>query len=290
VRERAAIALGRRKELPIDALVALLQSPALEARYGACDALGRLGARGAPAVDALLGCLSHEDIWLRIQAGQALAGIGAPAMKAVPRLLELVAWEDRAKDPRNMHQRYLSNVLFDRRRGLLGRSLEGVDRQALHKAVRAGLLNQDGHSRSSFVSVYDNLSYEEIKPLLPAILEAVKVPAPSGEMFADGIRLGGCQLLSKHLLQEGIPVIVQYAREQNPWASEHRTPEIMKLLLPYGTHARVLIPELEKLANYFEKDELDFPKHLMLQKAQCVRETIEAIRAATETPVLQRIR
>jgi hypothetical protein len=287
VRERAAIALSRRKDLPIDALVALLQSPTLEARYGACDTLGRLGGRGAPAVDALEACLSHEDIWLRIQAGQALAGIGAPAMKTVPRLLELVAWEDRAKDPRNMHQRYLSNALFDRRRGLLGRSLEGVDRQALYTAVRAGLRNQDGHSRSSFVSVYDNLGYEEIKPLLPAILEAVKTPAPSGEMFADGIRLGGCQLLSKHLVREGIPVIVQYAREQNPWASQDRTPEIMKLLLPYGTHAKAVIPQLEKLANYFEKEEEDFPKHLMLQKAQCVRETIAAIHAASETPELK---
>ena len=290
VRERAAMAISRRKEIPIAALVAMLKSPSLETRYGACETLARSGGRSAPAVDALEACLLEHDLWLRIQAAQALAAIGAPAMKTVPRLLELVAWEDRAKDPRNMHQRYLSMALFDRRQGLLGRSLEGVDRPALYKAVAAGLRNQDGHSRSSFVSVYNNLSYEEIKPLLPAILEAVKVPAPSGEMFADGIRLGGCQLLSKHLVREGIPVIVQYAREQNPWASQDRTPEIMKLLLPYGTHAKAVIPELEKLAIYFEKEEPDFPKHLMLQKAQCVRETIAAIQAATETPLLKQIR
>lgn len=290
VRERAAMAISRRNEIPIAALVAMLQSPNLEARYGACETLARSGGRAAPAVDALEACLLEHDLWLRVEAAQALAAIGAPAMKTVPRLLELVAWEDRAKDPRNMHQRYLSMALFERGRGLLGRSLEGVDRPALYKAVAAGLRNQDGHSRSSFVSVYDNLSYEEIKPLLPAILEAVKVPAPSGEMFADGIRLGGCQLLTKHLVREGIPVIVQYAREQNPWASENRTPEIMKLLLPYGTHAKAVIPELEKLAHYFEKEEEDFPKHLMLQKAQCVRETIAAIQAATETPQLRTVR
>ncbi|MFM7182309.1 MAG: DUF6288 domain-containing protein [Verrucomicrobiales bacterium] len=289
VRERSAMALSRLNEPPIEALIALLQSQNLLERYGACESLERLGGRAAPAVDALQACLSQDDMWLRVEAAQALAGIGEPAKKTVPQLLELVTREDRANDPRNMHQRYISNVLFDRREGLLGRSLEGVDRAALYKAVKAGLLNQDGHSRGSFVSVYDNLSYEEIQPLLPAILQAVKVSAPSGEMFADEIRLGGCRLLSKHLVAEGVPVIVQYAREQNPWSSENRTPEIMKLLLPYGTHAKAMIPQLEKLAVYFESEELDFPKHLMIMKAKCLRETIETIKAATETPKLRRI-
>jgi hypothetical protein len=43
---------------------------------------------------------------------------------------------------------------------------------------------------------------------------------------------------------------------------------------------------LRKLADYFEKDEKDFPKHLMLQKAKCVRDTIAAIEASTELPEL----
>ena len=67
---------------------------------------------------------------------------------------------------------------------------------------------------------------------------------------------------------------MDYIRDQNPWASEHRTPELMKILLSYGTHAKAVIPELNKIANYFEKDEKDFPKELMLMKAKCVRETI----------------
>jgi hypothetical protein len=40
------------------------------------------------------------------------------------------------------------------------------------------------------------------------------------------------------------------------------------------------------LADYFEKDEKDFPKHLMLQKAKCVRDAIAAIEASTELPEL----
>ena len=164
-----------------------------------------------------------------------------------------------------------------------------MDRQALYTAVRAGLKNQDGRARGSIGSVYRNLSAEEIKPLLPAIYQAIVEPAPSGEMFADSIRVEGLRLLAKHRIAEGIGACVRYTRDQNPWASEHRTPELMKILLSYGTHAKSVIPELTKIANYFEKEEKDFPKHLMLMKAKCVRETIAAIEASTDTPELSRL-
>ena len=39
VRERAAMALGRRKEVSIPPLLKMLESPALNSRYGACQAL-----------------------------------------------------------------------------------------------------------------------------------------------------------------------------------------------------------------------------------------------------------
>ena len=46
VRERAAMALGRRQEVPIPPLVNMLESPAPYSRYGACQALIALGERG----------------------------------------------------------------------------------------------------------------------------------------------------------------------------------------------------------------------------------------------------
>jgi hypothetical protein len=100
----------------------------------------------------------------------------------------------------------------------------------------------------------------------------------------------GLRVLAKHRIEEGIRACVDYTRDQNPWASEHRTPELMVILLSYGTHAKSVIPELTQIANYFEKDEKDFPRHLMLKKAKCVRDTIKAIEAATETPELIRLR
>ncbi len=290
VRERAAMALARRKEDPMPALLKMLDSPRIESRYGACQALIALRARGAPAVEALRRSLAEQDLWLRIKAADALASIGLPARQAVPQLLELLTQVDKEHDPRGMQQRYLSFALFDEggehAAGMLSRSLDGVDREALYTAVRAGLKNQDGRARGSIGSVYRNLSAEDIKPLLPAIYQAVIEPAPSGEMFADSIRVEGLRLLAKHRIEEGIGACVKYTREQNPWDSQERTPVLMKILLSYGTHAKSVIPELKKIADYFEKDEKDFPRNLMIMKAKCVRETIRAIEAATESPEL----
>jgi len=114
-----------------------------------------------------------------------------------------------------MQQRYLTFALFEGD-GMLGGSLDGVDREALCNAVRAGLKNQDGRARGSLSSVYRNLSAQEIKPLLPAIYQAITEPAPSGEMFADGIRVEGLRLFAKHRIEEGIQACVRYTRQQNP--------------------------------------------------------------------------
>ncbi|WP_395718968.1 DUF6288 domain-containing protein [Prosthecobacter sp.] len=290
VRERAADALGRRKGVNPAPLIEMLGSPSLETRYGACQGLISLRGRAAPAMDALLKTLNDPDLWLRIKAAEALAAIGAPAMKAVPRLLELLAQVDEKNDPRGMQQRYLSFCLFDTHgehgSGMLSRSLAGVDREALYKAVKAGLNNQDGRARGAIGSVYRNLSTDEIQSLLPAILQAIEQPAPSGEMFADTIRVEGLRVLAQHHVQEGMDALMKYTRDQNPWASQNRTPELMKILLAYGTHAKALIPELEKIAHYFEKEEPDFPKPLGLQKANSVRDTIKAIEASNDTPTL----
>jgi len=91
-------------------------------------------------------------------------------------------------------------------------------------------------------------------------------------------------------IEEGIRACVNYTRDQNPWDSQERTPELMKVLLSYGTHAKPVIRELTRIADYFEKEEKDFPPELMIMKAKCVRKTIRAIEASKETPQLIRIR
>ncbi len=289
VRERAGMALGRRQDDVIGRLIRLLDAPDLYTRYGACQAIKMQRGRGAAAVPALLKTFRCDDLWLRILAAEALAGIGEPAKAAVPAMLERLTRSDPRNDPRNMEQRYLCFALFNRRGGLISKSLERVDRELLAKAVRAGLRNEDGRARGALGSVYNNLSFAEIKPLLPAIHKAIVEPAPSGIMFADGIRMEGLRLLAKHRIREGIDASVKYARTQNPWASEKRTPQLMEILLSYGAHAKSSIPQLKQIADYFEKREKNFPRRLSLDKAKVVRETIRAIDASQEYPELMRI-
>ena len=289
VRERAATTLTRSKQKVVPALVRMLTAPQLEARYGACQALARLGGAAAPAVSALQACLRHEDLWLRVKAADALAAIGPAAMPAVPALLEALARAPDDADPRGMEQRYLCFALFDRREGMLRRSLEGVDRAALYAAIRAGLRNEDGRARSAVGTIYESLTLEELEPLLPAILEATMESAPSGIMFADGVRMAGLKLLAKHRLEEGIAACAFYVRHMKQHGSQKRVPEVLEILRSYGAHAQAVIPELERTAEFFANDEKDFPKQLSRQKAEAVRAAIGAIRAAQERPVLIRI-
>jgi hypothetical protein len=246
VRERSAIELARREGNPVLSLVAMLEEPDLHARLGACQALAMLKERAAPAVPVLQKTLDADDLWLRIKAAEALAGIGKAAMATVPELLAMLARQDPKLDPRNMQQRYLCFALFNQRDGMLGRSLEGVDRNALYAAVRAGLGNEDGRARGSLDSVYRNLSYVEIEPLLPAIYQAVIEPAPSGIMFADGIRLSGLEILAQHRVKEALPLCVSLI-EPDRWGLRNRIKRCLATLRLYGGTARAEIPRLRQL-------------------------------------------
>ena len=185
-----------------------------------------------------------------------------------------------------MEQRYVSFALFDRRNGLVGKSLAGVDRNLLIQAVRSGLLNQDGRSRGSIGSVYENLTYDEIKPLLPDIYQAIKDPSPSGIMFSDVIRMRGLELFTKYRIKEGLELLVDYSRNQKKHGSEKRIFKVMEMIKSYGTHSKSMISKLESVAVYFETEEENFPPRLSLRKASVIRETISEIKAIVDQPKL----
>ncbi|MDG2124765.1 MAG: DUF6288 domain-containing protein [Verrucomicrobiales bacterium] len=289
VRERAAEALGRRKDNVTPQLVSMLEEPGLYPRYGACQAIKHQRGRAAEAVGSLRQNLGTNDLWLRVLAADALAGIGDPARVAIPDMLARLATSDPENDPRNMQQRYFAFALFNSRGGLLGRSLDGVDHEMLFTAVRAGLQNQDGRARSAFSSVYKNLTFAQLEPLLPSIHRAIAQPSPSGIMFADGIRTAGLELFTTHHVSEGIELLAKYARKQKKHGSEKRIVTVMKMLESYGTHASRVIPHLEATAKYFTSDETGFPRRLSLDKAKVVRDTIETIEASTDTPELREL-
>ena len=292
VRFRAATALAKKPGDHVPQLLELLASKDEHARLGACQALEYQGKRAAPAVDALAALLVEGDTWLRIRAAYALAGIGAPARGAAPQLLRLSLEEDRT-DPRATLRRYLSLALFvggaiddGPHRGLLADSVEGVDRELLREAVQRMLRLDDGLARSSVAGVYQRLAPEDLEPLWPAILQASGSPAPSGEMFADGVRLAGIQLLARHRIREGMRACLDYARTQNPWDSQERMWTILAALKTYGAHAKRHLPELEALAQAC-RDERDFPDDCKAKKTAAVEDAIAAIGKATELPELR---
>ena len=295
VRFRAAMALAKKPGDSVPQLITMLASDSVDARYGACEALEYLKDRAAAAADALVGQLSHKDEWVQIRAAYALAAIGKPGRAAVPALLKLLLAEAPG-DPRGMRGRYLGMALFmssycdnTPRRGLLADSLDGVDRQLLTPAVKRMLAQDDGLARSQLACVYGKLSDEELEPLWPDIVRAVERPAPSGEMFADGIREAGIQLLAKHHIKEGMRLCVAYARNQNPWGSQDRIGRILAPLKSYGAAAREVLPELKELAT-FCKDERDFPADLKKKKVAAVEAAIAAVEvAATHQPELRSI-
>jgi hypothetical protein len=172
------------------------------------------------------------------------------------------------------------------RHGLLADSLGGVDRQLLFPAVRRMLTLEDGLSRSQLSSIYDKLTDEELEQLWPDILRAVEKPAPSGEMFSDGIQLAGLRLLARHRMKEGMSAAVLYAKTQNQWDSQDRMWEIMKELKRYGAAAKEFLPALKELRRACQIEQ-NFPDDCKKKKTAAVEDAIKAIEAASEQPKLR---
>lgn len=249
VRQRASEALAKKADdTTVQAVVALLSANEATARYGACAALGALKAESA--VPALAAALNSDDVWLRIQAAYALSAIGDPARRYAETLLD-VALSHHDADPREYTQRYLCYALFYPggamgKAGLFARSIDGVDREKLYAAVQRLLKNDDGRARGTIPSVYKQLSYEEITPLLPAIYESIWEQAPSGEMFASGVRLKGLELFAHHRIAEGMPLCI-HVMDIHKWGKHKRIPAALDILETYGAAAKAVLPELRDL-------------------------------------------
>lgn len=288
VRIRAAEALGRKQAQVQPQLIEMLQSDELYAQYGACKAFLFVRGDNAAAVPVLLETLEADDMWLRILSAQALAGIGDQARAAIPAILQRLAEPATKEDPRNMEQRYLIGAMFNKRGGLLGRSIEGVDRDLLREAVRAGLANEDGRARGTLSSVYSKLTLEEIRPLLPAIHDAVAKQSPSGIMFSAQVRVEGLKLLTRHKVDEGLDAGMAYLTDSwNQWGA--KTELILAELVKYGAHAQRITPELEAIAKQMEAEDAKRRERARRLTHIKVREAIEKIENSQDKPELIKI-
>ncbi len=293
VRYRAASALGIKKAAVVPQVMAMLESKDINRRYGACQALEQLGSASAPAVDALMTQLQRHDFWLQSRAADALAAIGEPARKAVPVLLRLVL-DDKPNDSREMSRKYIGFSLFTDSqidnlpaRGLLAESIRGVDKQTLLAAMKKMLAIDDGLARGRVAHIYSKLSDRELESLWPDILKSTANYAPSGEMFADEIRLAGLKIMAEHHIKDGLRAGVDYAKHQNIWASEIRMSEILDQVVMYGVAAKEFLPELRELVNTCRKE--DFPDEAKQQKIAALQAGIKKIESTKDKPALRSI-
>lgn len=252
VRKRSAAALGRREGDFVPTLLKLLTSANHDARYGACEALGCLGPRADAAAPQLRALLNDPDPWLQSLACLALASLGPEVRTAsVSDLLRMTVRSNPA-DPRRMAQRGACMALFSPYPGsrepksILAESLEGIDRQLLYPAIQSVLQNDDSAARGSLSRFYGKLTDEDLVALLPAIVKAIEQLAPSNEMFGDGIRLAGLDLLSRLHIREGMPLCVSVI-EPGRWGLNNRLPKCLEYLARYGAHARAFLPQLREM-------------------------------------------
>jgi len=253
VRKRSAQALGRREGDFVPTLLKLLAGSNRDARYGACEALGCLGPRADAAAPQLRALLKDPDPWLQSLACMALPALGPEVRTAsVSDLLRMTVSSNPA-DPRHMAQRAACMALFSPYPGsggpksILTESLEGVDRELLDPAIRSVLENDDGAARGSLSRIYGKLTDRDLVELLPAIVKAIRDLAPSNEMFGDGIRLAGLDLVSRLHIREGMPLCVSVI-EPKRWGGGKRLPKCLECLARYGVHAKEVLPQLREIS------------------------------------------
>jgi hypothetical protein len=153
----------------------------------------------------------------------------------------------------------------------------------LFPAFQTVLQNEDSVARGSIAPLLKKLDDREIALLLPALMKAIEKLAPSNEMFADGIRLTGLDLLAKYHITEGLQLCIDVI-EPDRWGSGRRYQPALASLTRYGANARHLVPELQKMLAKMSKPkkggEVD-PNVVALEK------TIDAIQADKNPPKLQ---
>ena len=225
VRLRSSQELSHREGDFLPQILELLNSTDRNSRYGACEALAKLGPKADPAAPQVRALLNDKDPWLRMLAARTLAYMGPEVRAAaVPDLLRAAL----LKDPNDRRQRLVGEVakaLFAPMPGtseptpILSKSLDGVDRSLLYATLKEVLANEDGLIRGLAAGIYPMLSAEDAKALLPEIVAATRKNAPSGEMFRYGIRWAGLDLLARFRIREGMGICVDMMNEFE-WGSE----------------------------------------------------------------------
>lgn len=289
-RYHAASALARIEGISTATIVPLLKSDNMFARYGACQALRELKAGAAGAVPALIEQLQSNDQLLLAYAIAALGEIGDN--RAVEPLLKKAAGTFEG-DVTGVMQRMVARALFNKG-GLLKESIDGVNREVLFPAIRGILACRGGHERSMMAeAVLPRLTLKELQPLWPVLIPALRECAPTGVMFASGVRTTIASILAENKVEEGMDLLLEYMKlQKRHGGGGKRNILITDLIKSYGANARPLIPAIETYIQFCEQDrpwtDVGQPSAEGFFKNQVphLKDTIKVIRESKETPEL----
>ena len=279
LRYHSAQAIGKRGGNFVPSLLEMLASKDRYTRYGAVEALGRLGKDTSSALPQLRAMLKDSDTWLQALAAEALARLGD---KESASDLLAMSLQTTPADPRRMHQRATSRALFSPYPGtsepvILSDSLDGVDRIQLLRTMKSLLENDDSVVRAAVIPALRKLSDRDLAPLLPTLANAVDKLAPTNEMWGDDIRKEGLDILSKHHIREGMLLCVSTIEWR--WGLELQPR--MDYLMRYGKGAREMLPALKKIGRDLQKrEEGQEPSN----NQKILLKAIADIEASTEDP------
>lgn len=279
VRNLAAGSLAKKGVAPVNKLVQMLASENRYARYGACTALRAIKPKQDTAIDALIRLLAADDPLLQMHAILALGFIGDK--RATEPLLRMAAKEF-PDDTRGTLERVLCTALFQSSpyaedKGLLAESIEGIDDGLLIPAFRNLLYCQSGAERSMLSQPVLKLTPAQREHLWPELVDALTEVAPSGIMFASGIRLTVAGLLADNHIEEGMALLLEYVKYQKGHGNRERTKQVIPMLKQYGVHAKRVLPQLEAYLKEIESQPTPPPDLIVV-----LQETIDAIRASKE--------
>ena len=270
VREAAAKALSDADETYVDKMVKLLDSVNLHSRYGGLQALRYTKHGNEAAMNAVLQkALTSKNLNVRLYAIHAFTGpkdrLHSMAHLAVDDLLKLAVKHD-SMDPRRMIQRYLCFALFSAKNnnginGIFkdGAGMEKVDATLLIPAIRELLTVADGKARSCVGTAYQKFNPQHLKLLWKDIHKATVDIAPSGIMFADGVRVNGLQMMLDHNLIEGVALSSEVLQERR-WGLGYRRKMTVPILTQYAENSKVTIPKKDVSGSWNKEQLLELVK------------------------------
>ena len=163
----------------------------------------------------------------------------------------------------------------------LTNSLKQADPKLVLKAVSIGSRNASNRARGALGGFIHSLTADEVKTLLPDIVELATSHGPADTMFSREIRVSAFQILVKYHFKEGIKAAPLVAKGKYGC---HNAVAIMAGLQTYGSAAREIIPELRKLIVDYQELRKDwvFPDPTI----PAVENAINVIETAKDHPPL----